>query len=176
MPVMLLHNYPFHRHAGYLAQVFDHVFVDVGLAMQNVGSAGARRVLGELLELAPFSSVLFSTDAFGLAELYLTSTMVFRRALSAVLDEGIRADAWTAADAERIAYLVGAGQRTPGVSVVSRWERVDAALQKEIPAAVELRHRLHADPHVSGSEHPTTRPSSTRSAGARARRSPTRAG
>jgi predicted TIM-barrel fold metal-dependent hydrolase len=107
VPIMLLHNYPFHRHAAYLAQVFDHVFVDVGLAMQNVGSAGARRVVGELLELAPFGSVLFSTDAFGLAELYVTSTMLFRQALAAVLDEGIREDAWTAADAERIARLIG---------------------------------------------------------------------
>lgn len=108
VPIMLLHNYPFHRHAAYLAQVFDHVFVDVGLAVQNVGPA-ARNVVSELLELAPFGSVLFSTDAFGLAELYLTSTMLFRRALSAVLDDGIREDAWTAADAERIAHLIGAG-------------------------------------------------------------------
>ncbi|MGH3425925.1 MAG: amidohydrolase, partial [Nocardioidaceae bacterium] len=29
-PVLLLHNYPFHRHASYLAQVFGHVFMDVG--------------------------------------------------------------------------------------------------------------------------------------------------
>ncbi len=35
-------------------------------------------------------------------------------------------------------------------------ERVYDALRKEIPAAVELRHRLHADPYVSGSELPTT--------------------
>ena len=109
VPIMLLHNYPFHRNAAYLAQVFDHVFVDVGLAMQNVGAAGGRRVLSELLEIAPFGSVLFSTDAFGLAELYVTSTMQFRRALGAVIDEGLRDDAWTAADAERIANQIGAG-------------------------------------------------------------------
>ena len=43
MPVLLLHNYPFHRHAAYLAQVFDHVFIDLGLATHNTGalSAGA---------------------------------------------------------------------------------------------------------------------------------------
>jgi hypothetical protein len=109
VPIMLLHNYPFHRHAAYLAQVFDHVFVDIGLATQNIGDAGARRVVAELLELAPFGSVLFSTDAFGLAELYVTSTLQFRHALAAVLDEGLRADAWTAADAERIAQQIGQG-------------------------------------------------------------------
>ena len=42
VPVMLLHNYPFQRSAGYLAQVFDHVFVDVGLALHNVGSPRRR--------------------------------------------------------------------------------------------------------------------------------------
>lgn len=34
-----------------------------------------------------------------------------------------------------------------------RWER---ALAQELPAAVELRHRLHADPRVSGEEGDTT--------------------
>ena len=37
VPVLLLHNYPFHRNAAYLAQVFSHVFVDVGLAVHNTG-------------------------------------------------------------------------------------------------------------------------------------------
>ncbi len=107
VPVTLLHNYPFQRHAGYLAQIFDHVFVDVGLAVQNVGSQ-ATTVLAELLELAPFGAVLFSTDAFALPELFVTSTALFRRALSAFLDQGLCDRAWTADDAERIARLIGA--------------------------------------------------------------------
>ncbi|HWO59363.1 MAG TPA: amidohydrolase family protein, partial [Umezawaea sp.] len=84
VPIMLLHNYPFHRNAGYLAQVFGHVFVDVGLAVHNVGRR-ADALVAELLELAPFGKVLFSTDAFGLAELYVISTALFRRALDRVL-------------------------------------------------------------------------------------------
>ncbi|NYJ03771.1 amidohydrolase family protein [Petropleomorpha daqingensis] len=107
VPVMLLHNYPFHRNAGYLAQVFGHVFVDVGLAVHNVGRR-ADAVVAELLELAPFGKVLFSTDAFGLAELYLISTALFRRALGRFLDAGIADDDWTAADAERVAAAIGA--------------------------------------------------------------------
>jgi predicted TIM-barrel fold metal-dependent hydrolase len=108
VPVMLLHNYPFHRNAGYLAQVFGHVFVDVGLAVHNVGRR-ADAVVAELLELAPFGKVLFSTDAFGLAELYLVSTALFRRALGRFLDGGIADDDWTAHDAERVAAAIGAG-------------------------------------------------------------------
>ncbi len=106
--IMLLHNYPFHRHAGYLAQVFDHVFVDVGLAVHNVGiRAGA--VLAELLELAPFGSVLFSSDAFGLAELYVVATTLFRRSLAGYLEAGITEAAWTVADAQRFASMIAGG-------------------------------------------------------------------
>ena len=108
VPVMLLHNYPFHRNAGFLAQVFGHVFVDVGLATHNVGDRSGA-VLAELLELAPFGKVLFSSDAFGLAELYLLGTVLFRRGLGRHLAEGIADGAWTAADATRIAELIGAG-------------------------------------------------------------------
>jgi predicted TIM-barrel fold metal-dependent hydrolase len=108
VPVMLLHNYPFHRHAGFLAQVFGHVFVDVGLATHNVGQRSAT-LLAELLELAPFGKVLFSSDAFGLAELYLLGTVLFRRGLGRYLAGGVAEDAWTANDAARIAAMIGAG-------------------------------------------------------------------
>jgi predicted TIM-barrel fold metal-dependent hydrolase len=111
VPVMLLHNYPFHRNAGFLAQVFGHVFVDVGLATHNLG-ARAGALLRELLELAPFGKVLFSSDAFGLAELYLLGTVLFRRGLGSYLAEGVAEDAWTAADAGRIAAMIGAGNAT----------------------------------------------------------------
>jgi predicted TIM-barrel fold metal-dependent hydrolase len=107
VPVMLLHNYPFHRNAGYLAQVFGHVFVDVGLATHNLGRR-ADALVAELLELAPFGKVLFSTDAFGLAELYLVSTALFRRALDRFLAAGVADDDWTAEDARRAAAMIGA--------------------------------------------------------------------
>jgi len=108
VPVMLLHNYPFHRSAGYLAQVFDHVFVDVGLALHNLGTR-AYVIVAELLELAPFASVLFSSDALGLAELYALNTTLFRRALTAFLDDGISREFWPVAEAERIAGMIAAG-------------------------------------------------------------------
>jgi predicted TIM-barrel fold metal-dependent hydrolase len=111
VPVMLLHNYPFHRNAGFLAQVFGHVFVDVGLATHNLG-ARSGALLAELLELAPFGKVLFSSDAFGLSELYLLGTVLFRRGLGRFLAEGVAEDAWTAADAARIAAMIGAGNAT----------------------------------------------------------------
>lgn len=107
VPVMLLHNYPFHRKAAYLAQVFEHVFVDIGLAMHNTGRA-SETLLAETLELVPFGKFLFATDAFGLAEHYHLGTLLFRRGLSAFLRAGLDDGSWTAADAERICRLVGA--------------------------------------------------------------------
>jgi len=104
----LLHNYPFHRYAGYLAQVFSHVHVDLGLATHNLGRASGR-VIGELLELAPFGKVLFSSDAFGLPELYHLGTLLFRRGLAGVLQEGVSDGSWTETDAERIAGMILAG-------------------------------------------------------------------
>ena len=69
VPVLLLHNYPYHRNASYLAQVFSHVFIDVGLAVHNTGAL-SQTVVRETLELVPFGKLLFSSDAYGLAELY----------------------------------------------------------------------------------------------------------
>jgi uncharacterized protein len=88
VPVMLLHNYPFHREAGYLAQVFSHVYVDAGLATHNLG-ARAPALLAEALELAPFGKFLYSSDAFGLPELYYLGAALFRGALSDFLRAGL---------------------------------------------------------------------------------------
>ncbi|HEX7163968.1 MAG TPA: amidohydrolase family protein [Trebonia sp.] len=106
-PVMLLHNYPYHREAGYLAQVFPHVYADLGLATHNVG-ARATALLGEALELVPMRKFLFSSDAFGLPELYYLGTLLFRRALSEFLSARLDADDMSYADAERVTRLIGA--------------------------------------------------------------------
>jgi uncharacterized protein len=107
VPVMLLHNYPYHREAGYLAQVFPHVYADLGLATHNVG-ARATALLGEALELVPLRKFLFSSDAFGLPELYYLGTLLFRRALSSFLSSRLDADDMSYADAERVTRLIGA--------------------------------------------------------------------
>ena len=94
VPVMLLHNYPYHREAGYLAQVFPHVYVDTGLATHNLGIR-APALLAEALELAPYGKFLYSSDAFGLPELHYLGAVLFRRALSDFLTAGLREDLYT---------------------------------------------------------------------------------
>jgi hypothetical protein len=105
VPVVLLHNYPFHRHASYLAQVFDHVFMDVGLSVHNAGAL-SRTIIGESLELVPFGKMLYSSDAFGLSELYYLGALLFRRGLSSVLETLVTDGEMGAADANHLADLV----------------------------------------------------------------------
>jgi hypothetical protein len=107
VPVMLLHNYPYHREAGYLAQVFPNVYADLGLATHNVGSR-APDVLAEALELVPLRKFLFSTDAYGLPELYYLGTLLFRLGLSGFLRARLDDDDISFEDAERITALIGA--------------------------------------------------------------------
>jgi uncharacterized protein len=127
VPVLLLHNYPYHREAGYLAQVFPLVYADLGLATHNVGRR-AVGLLAEALELIPFGKFLYSSDAFGLPELYYLGALWFRRGLSSFLEQGIADGDWAQASAERVTRLIcaenaqsvyrlhgagGAGQHSP---------------------------------------------------------------
>jgi len=107
-PVLLLHTYPFQRNAGYLAQMFPHVFVDVGLAVNYVGAQGPQ-VIAESLEVAPFTKVLFSSDAWGVPELHLLGSWLFRRGLARVLGDWVARDDWSLSDAERVVGLVAGG-------------------------------------------------------------------
>jgi uncharacterized protein len=100
--VMLLHCYPFQREAGYLAHVYPHVWLDTGAAVSYTGP-NSLAVVRESLEVAPFGKVLFSTDAFGLPELYLCGARLWRRALGLLLAEWVSADWLSLADAQRYA-------------------------------------------------------------------------
>jgi uncharacterized protein len=105
--LMLLHCYPYHRQASYLASIHPHVYFDVGLALHHVG-AGAVAVLAEAMELAPFGKLLYSSDAFGLAELHLVAAAHFRRALGRLLDGWVDAGDMAPGDAERYAAMIAA--------------------------------------------------------------------
>lgn len=107
VPLMLLHCYPYHREAAWMAQAFAVVHVDVGLAVPHVGPRAAT-VLAELLELAPYGKVLYSSDAFGLPELHLMGAVRFRAALGDLLEHACATDELAPADAERVATMIAA--------------------------------------------------------------------
>ncbi len=107
VPVVLLHCYPFHRNAAFLAQAYPNVYLDVGLALNYVG-ARAAAVLAEALELAPFGKVLYSSDAYGLPELVYLGARLWRQAVTELFGGWVAAGHWTEADAIRVASLIGA--------------------------------------------------------------------
>lgn len=105
--IVLLHCYPYHRQAAYLANVFPHTYADLGLTLTHTG-ARAAAVLAEFLELAPFGKLLFSTDAYGLPELYTVGSALFRTALHTVLGAWTAAGDWSHDDARRVGAMVAA--------------------------------------------------------------------
>jgi predicted TIM-barrel fold metal-dependent hydrolase len=107
-PVMLLHTYPYHRESGYLAQAFDNVYFDVGLTLNHLGTQSSQ-IVAESLELAPFAKQLYSSDAFGLPELHLLGSILWRRSMAQVLGKWVREGDWSEPDAIRVAEMIGRG-------------------------------------------------------------------
>jgi predicted TIM-barrel fold metal-dependent hydrolase len=106
--VVLLHCWPYHRNAAYLAHVYGNVVVDIGLMVPFVG-ARTGEVLAEVLELAPFDAVVYSSDGRALPETHYLGAKLFRHHCGLLLDEWIADGIITAADAERLAHGIGAG-------------------------------------------------------------------
>ena len=105
--LMLLHCYPFIREAGFLAQVYPHVWLDTGAAVNYTGLA-SEALVRQSMEMAPFSKVLFSSDAFGLPDLYFGGAFLWRRAVGRILGEWVGDDGMGAADAQRyLAMMAG---------------------------------------------------------------------
>ncbi|MFG1925404.1 amidohydrolase family protein [Cryptosporangium sp. NPDC048952] len=108
-PVMLLHCWPYQRQASFLACVFPNVYLDVGLALHYVGPRRSPEILAELAEVSPFTRLLYSSDAYGVPELYSLGALSFRAALDALTGDRVGTDEWSRADADRIAHLIGHG-------------------------------------------------------------------
>jgi predicted TIM-barrel fold metal-dependent hydrolase len=104
-PVMLLHCYPYEREAGYLAQAFNNVYLDGGLAINYLGARSAS-FIGRLLEMSPFRKVLYSSDGFGPAELHCLGARLWRNGIRDVLQRFIEAGEWSERDAIRVVDLI----------------------------------------------------------------------
>jgi predicted TIM-barrel fold metal-dependent hydrolase len=103
--ILLLHCYPYHREAGYLAHIYPNVSFDVGVAVNYVGTQSAQ-IVAESLEVAPFAKQLFSSDAWGPAELHYLGALLWRRAFSTVVSRWIRSGDWSLTSALRVASLI----------------------------------------------------------------------
>ena len=107
VPFVLLHAaYPYMREASYLASVYPQVYLDFGLAVPFLSFSGMGHTLRQLLELAPTSKLMYSSDAKFIPELYYLAAKWGRQILAEVLDEAIAEKELTATEAEMIAYAI----------------------------------------------------------------------
>jgi len=104
-PLVLLHaGWPFYREASHLASLYSHVWLDLSLAVP-FATTGIPTMLRDILGMAPFSKVLFATDAFTMPEIYWLAARWGRWGLGQALGSFVRAgflqqeEAWAAAEA-----------------------------------------------------------------------------
>jgi predicted TIM-barrel fold metal-dependent hydrolase len=106
VPVVLLHCYPYEREAGYLAQAFNNVHLDIGLTVNHLG-ARAAAFIGRTLELAPFRKILYSSDGVGAPELHYLGARLWRDGMAEVLGGFVDRGQWSLQDACRVSGLIG---------------------------------------------------------------------
>lgn len=89
---MLLHCHPYVRGASYLAGTYPQVFMDLSLAIP-VAEPVAATLVREALALCPATRLLAASDGHSYPEMHWWGSVVWRRALAAVLGAEIDASA-----------------------------------------------------------------------------------
>ncbi|KAK1144804.1 hypothetical protein N8T08_004816 [Aspergillus melleus] len=83
---VLLHSaYPYTREAGYLACVYDNVYLDLGEVFPMVSRDAQEATVRQALEIVPTNRLLWSTDGHFFPETFWLANMQFRDALETVL-------------------------------------------------------------------------------------------
>lgn len=97
----LLHCYPFNREAGVLAHVFPHVYFDVSCVSHYAGPSSST-LIAEAFEVAPFSRILYASDAYGIPEHYAVSAALWRRGMDRLMNAWVGDGYLTSTEAEVI--------------------------------------------------------------------------
>ena len=88
MPVVLLHEcYPYTREGGYLATVYENVYLDLSYGIPFLGFGEMLSFTRAALGVAPISKLLYSSDGIGVPELHWMSANDGRRVLGQALGE-----------------------------------------------------------------------------------------
>ncbi len=101
MPVVLLHeSYPYTRQGAYLATVYENVYLDLSYGIPFLGYNEMLEFTRGAFDVAPFSKLLYASDAVGVPELHWMSAHDGRRILGQVLGERVATGELTPAEAE----------------------------------------------------------------------------
>lgn len=105
-PLVLLHaGWPFFRELTHLAAIYPNVWLDISLAVP-FATTSIPAMLRDILSMAPFSKVLFATDAFTMPEIYWVAARWGRWGLAQTLGEFVAQDFLTTTVAERAAQEI----------------------------------------------------------------------
>ena len=103
---LLVHTgYPYHAEAGYLANVLPNVWCDISEGLPFAGNAG-KRIIAEVLEMAPLSRVCYGSDVYGSPEPFYTSALLGKQALAQALGELIDAGFMSVGEAHEAARMI----------------------------------------------------------------------
>jgi hypothetical protein len=101
MPVVLLHEcYPYTREGGYLAAVYENVYLDLSYGIPLLGYGELLSFTREALGVAPVSKLLYSSDGIGVPELHWMSAIDGRHVLGLALEELVAHDELSIPEAE----------------------------------------------------------------------------
>jgi hypothetical protein len=113
MPVVLLHEcYPYTREGGYLAAVYENVFLDLSYGIPLLGYGEMLSFTREALGVAPISKLLYSSDGIGVPELHWMSAIDGRHVLGQALEELVAHGEMSIPDAEAAGEDVLRGNAT----------------------------------------------------------------
>ena len=88
MRVVLLHEcYPYTRQGGYLAAVYENVYLDLSYGIPLLGYGEMLSFTRQALGVAPGSKLMYSSDGIGVPELHWISAIDGRRVLGKALAE-----------------------------------------------------------------------------------------
>jgi predicted TIM-barrel fold metal-dependent hydrolase len=88
MPVVLLHEcYPYTRQGGYLAAVYEHVYLDLSYGIPLLGHGEMLAFTRQALGVAPISKLVYSSDGIVVPELHWMSAIDGRRVIGEALGE-----------------------------------------------------------------------------------------
>ena len=88
MPVVLLHEcYPYTRQGGYLAAVYENVYLDLSYGIPLLGYGEMLSFTRQALGVAPSSKLMYSSDGIGVPELHWMSAIDGRRVIGEALGE-----------------------------------------------------------------------------------------
>ena len=106
LPLVLLHGgWPYYRELAHLAAIYPNVWLDLSLAIP-FATVGIPTMVRDVLGMAPFSKVMFATDAFTMPEIFWIAARWGRWGLGQVLDELVTDAFLDAKEAMEVAELV----------------------------------------------------------------------